>query len=140
MATVALLIGGAILNAAAFTGGNAIYHALEGNQSNAEKIRHDKAVEALNKATAEWTESRLKNQDFMSRQRLQEARAKHELSKTDDALMSLPSQQTTIATPFTRPKPKLSDFYKPSEKQKGYEYTFIIGGLLITGYLSYKLI
>ena len=50
MATLAIMIGGAILNAATFIGGNYLAKALSGDSGNAalaEKIRHDKALEAL---------------------------------------------------------------------------------------------
>ena len=132
MATVAMLIGGAILNAAAFTGGNALYHLFDHSGSEAERERHDKAIETLNKATAEWQQKRLKNIDFMNRRAKEEYRSKHELAETDYALAHLPHPLP--------PKPELSNFYKPSDHQKEYEYAFIIGGLVVTGYLSYKFI
>ena len=47
MASVALMIGGAILNAAAFTGGNYFARYLSGDSGQAaldEKERHDKAL------------------------------------------------------------------------------------------------
>ena len=48
MATLAIMIGGAILNAATFIGCNYLAKALSGDSGNAslaEKIRHDKALE-----------------------------------------------------------------------------------------------
>ena len=53
MATLAIMIGGAILNAATFIGGNYLAKALSGDSGNAalaEKIRHDKALEAYQAA------------------------------------------------------------------------------------------
>ena len=45
MASIALMIGGAILNATAFVGGNYLAKSLSGANVDEEKVRHDKAVE-----------------------------------------------------------------------------------------------
>ena len=47
MATIAIMVGGAVLNAATFIGGNYLAKALSGDSGQAaldEKIRHDKAL------------------------------------------------------------------------------------------------
>ena len=49
MASIAIMIGGAVLNAAAFTGGNYLAKYIAGDNGQAtlaEKTRHDKALEA----------------------------------------------------------------------------------------------
>ena len=48
MATIAIMVGGAVLNAATFIGGNYLAKALSGDSGKAaldENIRHDKALE-----------------------------------------------------------------------------------------------
>ena len=55
MATIAIMVGGTILNAAAFTGGKYLAKYLSGDSGQAaldEKIRHDKALEAYQAAYA----------------------------------------------------------------------------------------
>ena len=55
MASIVIMIGGAILNAAAFTGGNYLAKYLSGDRGQAaldEKIRHDKALEKYQAAYA----------------------------------------------------------------------------------------
>ena len=50
MASIAIMALGAVLNAAAFTGGNYLAKYLSGDNSKAaldEKVRHDKALEAI---------------------------------------------------------------------------------------------
>ena len=57
MASIAIMVGGAVLNAAAFIGGNYIATALGGADPKAaqeEKVRHDKALEAYNAAYARY--------------------------------------------------------------------------------------
>ena len=47
MASIAMMIGGAVINAAAFTGGNYLARYLSGDGGAlAEKTRHNKALEA----------------------------------------------------------------------------------------------
>ena len=50
MASVAMLIGGALANALAFTGSSYLFHRLSADNINAERKRHDAAIEALQKA------------------------------------------------------------------------------------------
>ena len=48
MASIAIMVGGAVLNAATFIGGNYLAHYLSGEDPKAaqeEKVRHDKALE-----------------------------------------------------------------------------------------------
>ena len=55
MASVAMLIGGALANALAFTGSSYLFHRLSADNIDAEKKRHDLAIETLQKAQIEWT-------------------------------------------------------------------------------------
>ena len=62
-AAIAMMAGGAIVNAFAFSGSNYLFHSLEGNSAE-ERKRHDLAIEKLNRATEEWNEKRLNTLDF----------------------------------------------------------------------------
>ena len=58
MASIVMMIGGAVLNAAAFTGGNYLAKFLAGNNGKAaldEKTWHDKALEAYQSAMAKYS-------------------------------------------------------------------------------------
>ena len=55
MASVAMLIGGALANALAFTGRSYLFHRLSADNIDAERKRHDSAIEKLQKAQIEWT-------------------------------------------------------------------------------------
>ena len=50
MASVAMLIGGALVNALAFTGSSYLFHRLSADNINAERKRHDAAIEKLQAA------------------------------------------------------------------------------------------
>ena len=54
MASTAMLIGGALANALAFTGGSYLFHRLSADNINTERKRHNAAIEALQKAQIEW--------------------------------------------------------------------------------------
>jgi len=53
MATVAVIVGAAIVNAIAFTTGNAFYDKCGRTDGSEERARHDRAIEDLQKASAE---------------------------------------------------------------------------------------
>ena len=56
MASIAIMAGGAILNAAAFIGGNYLAKAFGGGDSALdEKVRHDKALEAYQAVYAKYS-------------------------------------------------------------------------------------
>ena len=54
MASVAMLIGGALVNALAFTGNSCLFHRLSADNIDAERKRHAAAIEKLQKAQTEW--------------------------------------------------------------------------------------
>ena len=49
MASIVMLIGGALANALAFTGSSYLFHRLSADNIDAERKRHDAAIEALQK-------------------------------------------------------------------------------------------
>ena len=67
MATIALLIRGAIVNAAAFSGGNYLLHYLSSNgkAALAEKTQHDMALETYQAAMGTYTRERTKFLDWI---------------------------------------------------------------------------
>ena len=50
-----MLIGRALANALAFTGSSYLFHRLSANNIDAERKRHDAAIETLQKAQIDWT-------------------------------------------------------------------------------------
>ena len=53
MASIAMLIGEALANAFAFTGSSYLFHRLSADNIDAERKRHDAAIEKLQKAQIE---------------------------------------------------------------------------------------
>ena len=68
MATVAIMAGGAVLDAVAFIGGNYLFHYLTGGDPKAalkEKKRHNKALKANQVAYAKYIQDRTKLLDWI---------------------------------------------------------------------------
>jgi len=88
MASVVMMIGGAILNAAAFTGGNYLAKYLSGDSGNAvldEKKRHNKALEAYQTAIAQYTCDHTKLLDWIQTNREVKEQGKQNFTNTDYA-------------------------------------------------------
>ena len=68
MASIAMLIGGALANALAFTGSSYLFHRLSIDSIDKERKRHDLAIEALQKAQLEWTHKHQQRIDFINNQ------------------------------------------------------------------------
>ena len=135
MASIAMMIGGAVLNAAAFTGSNYLAIYLTGDNGQAtldEKTRHDKPPEAYEAAQARYSQERTKLLDWIETNRENKAQAKQNFTNTD-----YPFKLYNQAHPdrkMTLPKePKFSDFYQPSEAQKQGKLLFVGGGALALG-------
>ena len=134
MATIAIMVGGAVLNAATFIGGNYLAKAISGDSGKAamdEKIRHDKALEAYQAAYAKYQKDRTELLDWVAEQD-----RSHDFQDTDQALAFY--NQTHRAKIALPKEPEFSKFYKPSEQQKNGELLFIGAGTLAIGYAALR--
>ena len=131
-AALAMMIGGAITNALAFSGSSYLFSHI-GNNANEEKIRHDKAMEKLETAKTEWNKERIKRLDFIHEQEKKERQGAQEFDNVDRAMKEY------YYVTKQAPEPKLSDFYTPSEDQKNREIGFVVTGMLITGFIAWKI-
>ena len=58
MASIGFLIGGALINALAFSGSNFLFSGPSKESIDKERKRHDKAIEDLQRAQIEWAKRR----------------------------------------------------------------------------------
>jgi len=109
MASIAMMIGGTVINAAAFTGGNYLTRYLSGDGGQAaldEKTRHDKALEAYETAQARY---RKNAQSFLTGLK-PTGKTKRRRNKTSPAPIT-PSNSTTRRTPTGKwPCPRSQNF------------------------------
>ena len=134
MAGIGMMIGGALVNALSFSGSSFLFSKLDKNGSAAEMKRHDLAQEKLNAASTEWSEHRKQTIDYANLQLQKEHDAEIDFRNADNALLLYNELHPTHKLQL-RKKPQLSDYYTPSGEMKNYEYLWIIGGLITTGFV-----
>ena len=86
MASVAMLIGGALVNALAFTGSSYLFHRLSADNIDAERKRHDAAIEKLHAAQIEWAHKWQQRIDFINNQLRLEQKAETKFTELNDAM------------------------------------------------------
>ena len=136
MASLLFTVGGAVVNALAFSGTNFLFSQLT-DHGEEERKRHDLPLEKLQRVKDEWNEDQMKRLDFINK-RLREAnKEKVYISNVDDAVLEYYRVFAKQIKPLP-PEPQLSDFYQPSESQKNGELLLIALGSGIATYSLYK--
>jgi len=142
MATIAMMIGGALVNAVAFSGSNWLFSSLRGQQVDEERLRHDKAVEQLNAAHEAWSRKRTERLDWLNQQLQREQHSVTTFQDVNSALAEYAQvfgvDKAAAATADLR-EPVLSDFYAPSDDHKTRELAFVALGSLAAGAVAWKL-
>jgi hypothetical protein len=142
MATIAMMIGGALVNALAFSGSNWLFSSLRGNQVDEERLRHDKAVEQLNAAHEAWSRKRTERLDWLNQQIQRE---RHSVSTFRDVNAALSEYAQVFgkdkadAAAADLREPVLSDYYTPSDDHKTRELVFVGIGCAAAGVIAWKL-
>ena len=130
-----MLIGGALANALAFTGNSYLFSRLSKDSIDAERKRHDLAIEQLQKGQIEWVHKRQERVDFINKQLRLERKAETKFTELNDAMREYHEVFGHELPPLPR-EPVLSDFYTPSSEQHDRELAFValsmigIGGVL----------
>lgn len=134
---VVMMLGGAVVNALAFSGSNYLFSHM-GSNADEERKRHDKAMEQLEAAQAKWSKERTQRLDFINEQLQKEHHAVQKFDDVDQAMKQYYyiTGKDLQALP---PRPTLSDFYSPSEDQKNREIVFVVGGMALTGFIAWNL-
>ena len=138
-AAIAMMAGGAIVNALAFSGSNYLFSKLDKKDRGGtleEQKRHDKAAEQLQTAQAEWSQRRTEHLDWINEKLREQHQAVKNFHDAEAAWREYVLVTGKKLAPL-EPKPKLSDFYTPSSAQKDREILFIIGGMAVTGLITY---
>ena len=134
MASIALMIGGAIINATTFVGGSYLAKYLSGSSdSDEEKKRHDLAVKKYQKEYEEYEENRAKLNDWiMTNDRIKDE-AKENFKNTDYALKLY---NKIHQDDLNLREPQFSDFYQPSAQQKQGEIIYVGVSALAIGFAA----
>ena len=116
MASLLFTVGGAVVNASAFSCTNFVFSRLTDHGAE-ERKRHDLALEKLQRARDEWNRDRMKRLDFINRRLREKNEAKAYINNVDEAMLEYYRVFAKQIKPLP-PEPELSDFYHPSENQK----------------------
>ena len=124
MASVAMLIRGALVNALAFTGSSYLFHRLSKDSIYAKRKRHDAAIEALQAAQIEWTHEWQQRIDFINNQLRLDRKAETKFTELNDAMREYHEVFGHELPPLPR-EPVLSNFYTRTNEQHYRELGFI---------------
>ena len=136
MASIAIMLGGAVLNASTFIGGSYLAKYLSGTKTDQERQRHDKALERYQRDYAKYQENRQKLLDWQEQNRHEDAIASQNFENTDEALKLYNKFHLTKICKSTNQF--FSDYYRPSKEQKIGEMAYVSGGMMVLGYAASK--
>ena len=118
-----------------FTGSSYLFHRLSSDKIDAERKRHDAAIETLQKAQIEWTDKHQQRIDFINNQLRLERKAEAKFTELNEAMREYHEVFGHELPPLPR-EPVLSDFYTLTNDRHYRELGFIalsmigIGGVL----------
>ncbi len=136
MASIAIAIAGAALNATAFVGGSYLAKYLAGGSPDAvaeERKRHDRALERYQADWAAFQERRERLEDWEVKRERIHRHAGEDVAATNHAL-DLYAQ--THPRPPSAAEPQWADYYRPSRTQRTGELVYVGGGMLAAGYAA----
>ena len=124
MVSVAMLIGGALANALAFTGSSYLFHRLSVDSTDAERMHHDLVIEKLHAAQIEWAYRRQQRIIFINKQIRLEQKAETKFKELNDAMREYHEVFGHDRPPLPR-EPVLSGYYTLTDEQHYQELGFI---------------
>ena len=124
MVSVAMLIRGALANALAFTGSSYLFHRLSADSIDAERKRHDAAIEKLQAAQIEWAHKQQQQIDFINNQLRLERKVETKFTELKNAMREYLKVFGHELQPLPL-EPVLRNFYTPTDEQHYRELGFI---------------
>ena len=117
MASALFTIGGALVNALAFSGTNFVFSRLTDPGAEEHK-RHGLAEERFQRARDEWNRDQMKHLDFINKRLREKNEASAYINNVDEAMLEYYRVFAKKKTKPLQPEPELSDFYHTSETHK----------------------
>ena len=86
MASLLFTVGGAVVNASAFSGTNFVFNRLT-DHGGKERKRHDLAEEQLQKSRDKWNEQRIEKLDFINKRLREQNKERAYINDTNEAIL-----------------------------------------------------
>ena len=135
--TSLLIIGAsAAVNALVFSGTNNLFSKFS-DHGEAERKRHDLALEELQRDRDKWNQDRMERLDFINKRLRYKKEARDYIGNLDSAMLEYYRVFGVKLKPLP-PKPQLSDHYNASDQQKSGGLLFVIAGTAISSYITMK--
>ena len=138
MASVVMLIRGALANALAFTRSSYLFHRLPKESIDAKRKRHDSVIEKLQAAQLEWAHKWQQRIDFINNQLRLERKAETKFTELNNAMREYHEVFGHELPPLPR-EPVLSDYYTLTDEQHYRELGFIALSMIRIGGVLYYL-
>ena len=122
-----MLIGGALVNTLAFTGSSYLFSRLSKDSTDAERQRHDLAIEQLQKPQIEWAQKRKQQLDFINKQLRLKRKVETKFTELNDDDHEVFGHEL----PPLPQEPILSDYYTPSNEQHYQELVFVALSMIL---------
>ena len=135
MAGLAMMVGGAIVNAFAFSGSNFLFHKLSSESE--ERKRHDKAIEKLNHDRNEWVKKRQERIDFINNKLRKERNSEFRFTELSKAMEAYAESNLPELPPLGE-EPKLELNEADKQNQHFREIAFITCGMIGVGIILIK--
>ena len=136
MASLLAIKASAAVNALAFSGTNYLFSKFS-DHGEAERKRHDIALEDLQRDIGKWDQERLKRLDFINKRLRYKKEARDYIGNLDSAMLEYYRVFGVKLNPLP-PEPQLSDYYNASDQQKSGELLFVMAGAAISSYIIMK--
>ena len=137
MASLTFLLGGAAINALAFLGINYLFSNILSDHGAKERKRHDLAIEEFQKDRDEWNQERTEGLDFINQEIRKRNAAINYFNDLDKEMLEY-YRMTGKRLPPSLSRPKLTDYYHPSNNQKSGEFLFITGEMSLVTNMIFK--
>ena len=124
------------MNALAFTGSSYLFHRLSANSIDAERARHDLAIEQLQRAQLEWAHKCQQRIDFINKQLRLEQKAEVKFTELNDTMREYHEIFGHELPPLPR-EPVLSNYYTLTNEQHYRELGFIALSMIGIGEVLY---
>ena len=136
MASVAMLIRGALANALPFTSSSYLFHRLSKESIDTERKRHDAAIEKLQAAQIEWAHKQQQKIDFIINQLRLERKPETKFTELNDVMREY-HEVFGHELPLPPQEPVLSNFYTLTDEQHYRELGFIVLSMIGIGGVLY---